>query len=209
MKCGLCNTRNPPPMIGYSPDCFSRTSSQAMISTAGIGKVRLARSRWEGDNVNPADLRARVQRLNKLVIGLGRECSLVQAGNDPLHRTERRDYLEALDGAARLLEIARLVLAGPLRRMEQERHQLRAGLPTYYVCRPTATLPRSRREQTNVKISKSCAPLVSRLTVSHSPRSAAPIVNRQGGQRHRNAAGSTSRKAADQLSVPRVLLTFC
>jgi hypothetical protein len=73
--------------------------------------------------MNADDLLARVQRLNKLVFGLGRECSLVQAGEDPLHRTERRDYLEALDGAARLLEIARLVLAGAQRRMEQERRQ--------------------------------------------------------------------------------------
>jgi hypothetical protein len=73
--------------------------------------------------MNAADLRARVRRLNKLVIGLGRECSSVQARNDPLHMTERRDYMDALDGAARLLEIARLVLAGALWRMEQGRRE--------------------------------------------------------------------------------------
>jgi hypothetical protein len=71
--------------------------------------------------MNAADLRARVHRLDKLAMGLGREHSLVRAGDDPLHMTERRDYLNAIDDAARLLEVARLVLVGALRRMEQEK----------------------------------------------------------------------------------------
>jgi hypothetical protein len=70
--------------------------------------------------MNAADLRARVKRLDKLVMGLGREHSLVRAGDDPLHLTERRDYLNAINDSARLLEVARLVLVGGLLRMERQ-----------------------------------------------------------------------------------------
>jgi hypothetical protein len=66
-----------------------------------------------------ADLRARVARLEKLVMGLTREDDIAKK-ELPLRNNELVEYRNALGDASRALAVARIVLAGAVRRMEDE-----------------------------------------------------------------------------------------
>jgi hypothetical protein len=54
---------------------------------------------------------ARIDRLDRLVLGLMTEQAVIGKGQDPLLYLERRAYLKALGVAVRGLESARVVLA--------------------------------------------------------------------------------------------------
>jgi hypothetical protein len=60
---------------------------------------------------------ARIDRLDRLVLGLMTEREVIGKGQDPLLYLERRAYLKALDAAVRGLESARVVLAKARLRM--------------------------------------------------------------------------------------------
>jgi hypothetical protein len=72
--------------------------------------------------IGPADLTARVRRLDELMRGLSKEVSLWKEGNDPLLYPERKAYLEAIQDALAGVEEARVVLAGARQRLEQQRN---------------------------------------------------------------------------------------
>jgi hypothetical protein len=63
---------------------------------------------------------ARVARLERLAVGLGREAILRQEAVDLLLYRERRAYLEAVRDVLAGAEVARVVLEGAVRRMEGE-----------------------------------------------------------------------------------------
>jgi hypothetical protein len=65
-----------------------------------------------------ADIKARVERLERLALGLGEEAVLRRGAADVLLYRERRQYLAALHDALAGVEKARVVLAGAVRRME-------------------------------------------------------------------------------------------
>jgi hypothetical protein len=65
-----------------------------------------------------ADLRARVTRLEKLVMGLASEDDIARK-ELPLSNNELLEYRNALGDASRTLAVARIVLAGAVRRMEE------------------------------------------------------------------------------------------
>jgi hypothetical protein len=70
--------------------------------------------------MNPEDLRARVNRLAKLVAGLGQEESLWRKCSVPALAVERQEYMDAIYGALRSLETARMVLVKITQRLENE-----------------------------------------------------------------------------------------
>lgn len=67
--------------------------------------------------MNAADLRKRIQRLEKLSIGFGKEFTLWEKCDDPLLYMERQVYLLSLHRALSGVEEARVALAKALDRM--------------------------------------------------------------------------------------------
>jgi hypothetical protein len=63
-------------------------------------------------------MKGRINRLEKLSRGLALEAIALKEGNDPLLYRERRAYLKAVQDALAGLELARVTLAGAVRRME-------------------------------------------------------------------------------------------
>jgi hypothetical protein len=70
--------------------------------------------------MNLQDLRARMRRLEKLVAGLGQEESLWRKCSAPVLAVERQEYMDAIFGALRSLEMARITLAKITHRLEKE-----------------------------------------------------------------------------------------
>jgi len=70
--------------------------------------------------MNLEDLRARMRRLEKLVAGLGQEESLWRKCNAPVLAVERQEYMDAIYGALRSLETARMALVKITHRWEKE-----------------------------------------------------------------------------------------
>jgi hypothetical protein len=64
------------------------------------------------------DLKARMERLDALSIGLAKEVPLIREGNDPLTYLERLAYLEAIQDGIAGLETARVMLAKTVHRIE-------------------------------------------------------------------------------------------
>jgi hypothetical protein len=64
------------------------------------------------------DLPSRIARLDKLTCALHREMLTIRQANAPLLYLERQAYLKALDGAARGLETARIVLVKARQRID-------------------------------------------------------------------------------------------
>jgi hypothetical protein len=69
--------------------------------------------------MGPECVSARIDRLDRLVLGLMQEKAIIGKGQDPLLYLERMSYLQALDVAVRGLESARVVLAKARQRMAQ------------------------------------------------------------------------------------------
>jgi hypothetical protein len=67
--------------------------------------------------MGPECVPARIDRLDRLVLGLMQEKAIIGKGQDPLLYLERMSYLKALDAAVRGLESARVVLAKAQLRM--------------------------------------------------------------------------------------------
>jgi hypothetical protein len=65
-----------------------------------------------------ADLKARIERLDKLARGFSAEVGRWKGANDSLLYRERKAYLGAVQDALAGVEAARVVLAGVVRRME-------------------------------------------------------------------------------------------
>jgi hypothetical protein len=65
-----------------------------------------------------ADLKARIERLDKLARGFSLEVGRWRGATDPLLYRERKAYLGAVQDALAGVEAARVVLAGVVRRME-------------------------------------------------------------------------------------------
>jgi hypothetical protein len=65
-----------------------------------------------------ADIKARVARLDELARGLAREVALRRGAKDVLLFRERRQYLQAIQEALAGADAARVVLEGVVRRME-------------------------------------------------------------------------------------------
>jgi hypothetical protein len=65
-----------------------------------------------------ADLKARIERLDKLARGFSLEVGRWKGANDPLLYRERKAYLGAVQDALAGVEAARVVLAGVVRRLE-------------------------------------------------------------------------------------------
>jgi hypothetical protein len=65
------------------------------------------------------DIASRITRLDSLIRGLHRESILIRQANAPMLYLERLAYLKALDGAARGLESARIILAKARQRLRQ------------------------------------------------------------------------------------------
>ena len=65
-----------------------------------------------------ADLKARIERLDKLARGFSIEVGRWKGVNDPLLFRERTTYLGAVQDALAGVEAARVVLAGVVRRFE-------------------------------------------------------------------------------------------
>jgi hypothetical protein len=70
--------------------------------------------------MNSEDLRARIRRLERLVAGLGQEESLWRTCSAPALALERQEYMDAIYGALRSLETARLALVKITHRLDQE-----------------------------------------------------------------------------------------
>ena len=66
------------------------------------------------------DLKARVDRLQDLAVGLAKEVVLWKEGSDPLLYVERKAYLKAIQDALAGVEEARVVLARARQRLEDE-----------------------------------------------------------------------------------------
>jgi hypothetical protein len=66
----------------------------------------------------PADLKARVERLDRLAPGLAREVELQRGAEDALLFRERKQYLAAVQDALAGADAARVVLVGVVKRME-------------------------------------------------------------------------------------------
>jgi hypothetical protein len=65
-----------------------------------------------------ADLKARIERLDKLARGFFLEVGRWRGANDPLLYRERKAYLGAVQDALAGVEAARVVLVGVVRRIE-------------------------------------------------------------------------------------------
>jgi hypothetical protein len=65
-----------------------------------------------------ADIKARVARLDRLARGLAKEVGLQRRAEDVLLFRERRQYLRAIQEALAGADAARVVLAGVVRRLE-------------------------------------------------------------------------------------------
>ena len=65
-----------------------------------------------------ADLKARIERLDKLARGFAAEVGRWKGAADPLLYRERKAYLAGILDALAGVEAARVVLAGVVRRME-------------------------------------------------------------------------------------------
>jgi len=70
--------------------------------------------------MNPEDIRARERRLEKLVAGLSQEESLWRKCSAPVLAVERQEYMDAIYGAIRNLESARMALMKITHRLEKE-----------------------------------------------------------------------------------------
>jgi hypothetical protein len=77
--------------------------------------------------MNPEDLHARMHRLAKLVAGLGQEEALWRKCSAPVLAVERQEYMDAIYGALRSLETARIVLVKITQRLEKEASEKTAG----------------------------------------------------------------------------------
>jgi hypothetical protein len=64
------------------------------------------------------DLKARIERLDRLARGLAKKVGLEKGAEDVLLFRERRQYLRAIQDALAGAEAARVVLVGLVRRME-------------------------------------------------------------------------------------------
>jgi hypothetical protein len=64
---------------------------------------------------------ARIQRLDALAMGFGRERTIIGKGDDPLLYLERQAYLRALHATTAALENARVILARARQRIERGR----------------------------------------------------------------------------------------
>jgi hypothetical protein len=67
-----------------------------------------------------ADLKARIQRLDKLARGLAKEVGLWRGCNDPLLYRERKAYLAGVQDALARAETIRVVLVGVVWRIENQ-----------------------------------------------------------------------------------------
>jgi hypothetical protein len=65
-----------------------------------------------------ADLKARIARLDQLARGLAKEVGLQRGAEDVLLFRERRQYLRAVQEALAGADAARVVLVGVVKRME-------------------------------------------------------------------------------------------
>jgi hypothetical protein len=65
-----------------------------------------------------AELKARIERLDKLARGFSAEVGQWKGANDPLLYRERKAYLRAVQNALAGVEEARVVLARVVRRIE-------------------------------------------------------------------------------------------
>jgi hypothetical protein len=63
------------------------------------------------------DIKARIERLDRLARGLAKEVALQKGAEDVLLYRERRQYLRAVQDALAGAEAARVVLARAVRRM--------------------------------------------------------------------------------------------
>jgi len=77
--------------------------------------------------MNEEAMRARMQRLDKLVAGLGQEESLWRKCDAPVLFVERQEYRDAIYGALRSLETARIALVKITQRLENEDRAKTAG----------------------------------------------------------------------------------
>jgi hypothetical protein len=64
------------------------------------------------------DLKARIDRLNALTMGLAKELLIIPPANDSLLYVERRDYMACLHDAIGGLEDARVMLARAVQRIQ-------------------------------------------------------------------------------------------
>jgi hypothetical protein len=69
--------------------------------------------------VDTDDIKRRIERLDRLSRGLGKEIVLWKAADDPLLYLERRAYLHAIQDALAGVEGARVTLARARQRLEQ------------------------------------------------------------------------------------------
>jgi hypothetical protein len=69
--------------------------------------------------MNAADIKARVQRLDQLCLGLAREISIVDKADDPMLYLERRAYPNALLATVRGVETARVALVKAKQRIDR------------------------------------------------------------------------------------------
>jgi hypothetical protein len=67
-----------------------------------------------------ADLKAKIERLDRLARGLAKEVTLWRGCNDPLLFGERKAYLAGIQDALAGAEAARVVMAKVVRRLEGE-----------------------------------------------------------------------------------------
>ena len=62
-------------------------------------------------NMNREDIRARMRRMEKLVMGLGSEAELWRTCSAPVLAVDRIEYMNAIHEAIKALETARIILA--------------------------------------------------------------------------------------------------
>ena len=67
-----------------------------------------------------ADFKARIERLNQIARGLSREVGLQRGAEDVLLFRERRQYLRAVQEALAGADAARVVLEGVVKRMQRD-----------------------------------------------------------------------------------------
>jgi hypothetical protein len=69
--------------------------------------------------ITAAAITERIRRLEVLVMNLAREVQIIGKAEDPLYYAERRDYLKRIRDAGYSLDMARVVLATAMQRLEQ------------------------------------------------------------------------------------------
>jgi len=74
--------------------------------------------------MNLTDMRARIQRLEKLAQGLAREASMWKKCDAPVLFEDRQEYIEGILDSVSGLERARIALAKMIRRGEESPRQL-------------------------------------------------------------------------------------